>query len=164
MTESSAANLRALVVVGTSAAPIFCLYSNLFCSKSGSCRYSSNARTNETEACSNTPHKISFSDDTRRTSSRKPYQVRPETPKADTHVLEVRNRDIQNVLQPPRRIEVIDHLVVLLDKRLVDRQRFLSVRLDHLKVMFYTCPAKMKASMTFTVSFSFSFSSGARDG
>lgn len=90
--------------------------------------------------------------------------ISSETSKADTHVLEVRNRDIQHVLQPPCRIEVIDHLVVLLDKRLVDRQRFLSVRLDHLKVMFYERPAKVKVSMTFAVSFSSSFSSGPRDG
>ena len=126
---------------------MFCLYSSLFCSKFGSCRYSSNALTRETGAC--------FTESVMFTQPLTPMTFSVMNSDDKTHVFEVGHGNVEHVLQPPCGIQVVDHLVVLLDKRLVDRQRFLSVRLDHLKVMFYTCPAKMKVSTTFPVSISF---------
>lgn len=51
-------------------------------------------------------------------------------------MLEIRHGHVQHILQPPGRIKVIHHLVILLDKRLVDGQGLLRVGLYHLKVMF----------------------------
>ena len=108
---------------------MFCLYSSLFCSKLGSCRYSSNALTRETGACF--AESIMFNQPL--TSMISPIR----TPDDETHVFEVGHGNVEHVLQPPCGIQVVDHLVVLLDKRLVDGQGFLCVRLDHLKVVFY---------------------------
>lgn len=51
-------------------------------------------------------------------------------------MFEVWDRHIDNVIQPPSRIQVLYDPVVLLAERLVDAQRFLCIRLGHLEVMF----------------------------
>jgi hypothetical protein len=119
---------------GISAAPMFCLYSRRFRSKSGLFRYSSRALTRDTGACE---HGEAVVNDA-------------EGHQTDclTYMFKVRHGHVDNVIQPPSCVEVFYDPVVLFAEGLVNPQRFLGIRLGHFKVVL--CGGSVLAEFTKT--------------